>query len=93
MMTTENKKPLGMIFPKMNSKTGKAFFSGYVEINGVRTQLIANKATKPDQNGNAFYVIFENDRKDDMIPQKINPAKAKITKATVNTADDESAAF
>lgn len=92
-MTTENKKPLGMIFPKMNSKTGKAFFSGYVEINGVRTQLIANKATKPDQNGNAFYVIFENDRKDDIVPQKINPAKASIkTKATAAT-EDETAAF
>lgn len=93
-MTTENKSPLGMLFPKVNSKSGKTFLSGYVEINGTKTQIIANKATKPDKNGKPFYVIFENDQQNELVPAVVNKAKATLVKKTKGSAgDDESSPF
>lgn len=81
-----------MLFVKTNSQKGTKFLSGYVDIDGKRVQLIGNQAKKPDKDGKAFYVLFENER-NELLPQKVNTAKAQIVQPTAAATEDETAAF
>ena len=84
----EKKASLGMLFVKTNSKTGVRFLSGFLEIDGQKINVIANKAKTKSASGDDFYVLFENEQALEAIEaiKKTDVKKATVKKAAASEA-------